>query len=68
MGEVSAPVEPPIGYHLVQLMDRKVTRFEDARVRLQKDVGRGRATPAEVLALRKTLLEKYRSRPGSTQR
>lgn len=60
VGEVSGPVESSIGFHLVQVVDRKITKFQDVKESLEKDVARGSATPAEVLALRKALFEKYR--------
>lgn len=60
VGEVSGPVESSTGYHLVQVVERRITRFEDVRARLQQEVARAPATPAEVLALRKALFEKYR--------
>ncbi len=68
VGEVSAPVESNVGFHLVHLVDREITRFEDVEARLRQEVGRRRATPPEVLALRKALFGKYRSQTGSERR
>ena len=63
VGEVSAPVRSTTGYHLVQLVDRKTTKLADVAAALRKELGRGPAKPAEVMALRKALLAKYGFRP-----
>jgi hypothetical protein len=59
VGEVSLPVASSVGYHLVQLLDRKITKLEDVEEQLRQELGRGSAKPAEVSALRRALFEKH---------
>ena len=63
MGEVSAPARTDQGFHIVELVSRKVTRLEDVATQLRAELRRGSAKPMEVLALRKELLQKYGFRP-----
>lgn len=61
VGEIGA-VRTEIGFHLVQVLDRKATRFEDVAAELRRQMTAGPATPAEVQKLRRALLEKHRVR------
>lgn len=62
IGEISPPVETTAGFHVVKLISRQATRFEDVADALRRQMSPGRVSPAEVSALRATLLEKYRVR------
>ena len=59
VGEVSLPVASSVGYHLVQLLDRKITKLEDVEEQLRQELARGSAKPAAVSALRRALFEKH---------
>jgi parvulin-like peptidyl-prolyl isomerase len=54
---LSGIVESPRGFHLIQLVERKVTRLEDVRAELEKAVKEAPPTPRERL----DLVEKLRS-------
>ena len=60
VGEVSPPVQTASGYHLIQVVDRTVTKLQDVEAALRLELGGGKARSSEVLALRKELLSKYR--------
>jgi len=59
VGETCDPVESSVGYHLIQVLHRKVTKFENVGGALRKELGGGKAKKSEVDALRRRLLEKY---------
>jgi len=61
-GEHSPPVETAAGLHIIQLLSREVTRFEDVRDALTRQLTARRPTPAEEAALRDRLFEKYQVR------
>ncbi len=56
---VSQPVKSESGWHLVQVIDRKVTEFVDVKATLTIELGGGKARSSEVLKLRRDLLSKY---------
>lgn len=59
VGAVSGPVETAQGFHLIEVVDREVTRFEDVAAELREAMNRRRTSPAEALALRRALLARY---------
>jgi PPIC-type PPIASE domain len=59
VGGVSAPVASSVGYHLVEVLARQVTKLADVEQRLRERLGRGSAKPVEVAALRRRLFAKY---------
>lgn len=63
VGTVSQPVETESGWHLIQVLDRKVTKYADVKPILTIELGGGKARSSEVLKLRKDLLSKYRFKP-----
>jgi hypothetical protein len=50
---------------LIELVERKVTAFAEVEPALRRELGAGPASPAEELALRRTLLAKYHFKPRS---
>ncbi|MCR9246906.1 MAG: PQQ-binding-like beta-propeller repeat protein [bacterium] len=62
VGEVSAPVASPRGYHLIELLERRVTRLADVRTGLAKEVAGGRVTQPELDALQRELFAKFEFR------
>lgn len=62
-GAVSAPVESELGWHLLELADRTVTRYEDVAEALRTELAAGRPSLSEERALRAALLAKYEYRP-----
>ena len=48
-----------IGFHLIELLGREVTRFEDVADELRRQLTAGPATSTEVQTLRRALLEKH---------
>lgn len=63
-GEISDPIRTTHGYHLIQLVERRTTRYEDVREEL---VQRFRARPADAAEerkLRRQLFAKYEVRLG----
>ena len=59
-GEVSGPVQTRIGFHLIQLIDRRETRLSEVTVSLRSALVSGPATAGEERRLRRALLEKHR--------
>ncbi len=62
VGEVSGVVRSDTGFHLIELLDRTITKREDVEAVLRHELGGGRASAVEVKALRDRLLEKYEYR------
>ncbi len=61
-GEVSGPVRSSHGWHLIRLVSRKRTRFEDVREELVKAYLEAPPDRAERLALREALFRRYEVR------
>ncbi|MCA8972061.1 MAG: hypothetical protein KDC95_19895 [Planctomycetes bacterium] len=61
-GQHSSPVESTTGWHIVRLVSRTCTKFEDVAADLLAEVLRRQATPREVRALRKRLFDEYETR------
>ena len=59
VGQISAAIPSEVGYHLIELVDRVVTKLVDVEVRLRRELRRGPARPAQIVALRRRLLQKY---------
>jgi hypothetical protein len=62
--EVSPPIETAQGVHLVQLLDRVLTRFEDVANQIADELCRRPVSAGEAQALRRALLAKHRVRLG----
>ena len=62
VGAVSGPVRTDIGYHIIELVDRKVTRLEDVLLKVQGELRAKAASRSERAALRRTLFEQYEVR------
>jgi outer membrane protein assembly factor BamB len=60
VGAISQPVTSETGCHLVQVLDRKVTKLESVAASLRLELGGGKARSSEILALRRELLLKYK--------
>ncbi|MCB9881314.1 MAG: peptidyl-prolyl cis-trans isomerase [Planctomycetes bacterium] len=61
-GQHSGPVESTTGWHIVRLVSRTCTKFEDVAADLLAEVLRRQATPREVQALRKRLFDEHEAR------
>ena len=68
VGELSAPVKTRRGYHLVEVVGRTVTRFEDVEATLRAKLMGGPATTSEEASLRRVLLSKYEFELGAAVR
>jgi outer membrane protein assembly factor BamB len=60
VGAISQPVTSETGCHLIQVVDRKVTKLASVATALRLELGGGKARSSEILALRRELLEKYK--------
>lgn len=60
---ISQPVQSPVGYHLIQVVSRKVTERNKVAATLRLELGGGKARSSEILALRRQLLAKYKYQP-----
>ena len=65
---LSSPVRSETGFHIVELMSRKVTPLSDVEAALRAELRRGPAKPADVQVLRKELLTKYGFTPAGGAR
>lgn len=59
VGSISQPVTSESGCHIIQVLDRKITKFASVAAALRLELGGGKARSSEVLALRRELLDKY---------
>ena len=62
VGVVSDPVKTDMGYHIVQVISRKVTRLEDVVGALRKELRARAASPVEAEVLRKRLFAEHEVR------
>lgn len=62
VGAVSRPVKTDIGYHIIELVDRKITKVEDVIGKIQSELRAKAASQSETMALRGHLFEKHRVR------
>jgi hypothetical protein len=65
VGEVSTPVESSQGFHLIHLVERRITEFADVAEALRTTLRHRRVSKAETRALRRSLFAKYRFRPNN---
>jgi hypothetical protein len=63
-GEISAPVLSSHGLHLILLVDREVTRYEDVAEEIERRFQQRPLLFSEVEALRKKLFERYQIQIG----
>ena len=63
VGQISAPVRSDTGLHLIRLVERKVTKFQDVKDTVRKELSARKSSQAERTALRRALLDKYGFQP-----
>jgi|GEM_PF-197734 len=63
VGDVSQPVTSSVGVHLIQLLERTATPFNEVAPALREQLAGGKARSSEILELRERLLTKYRFVP-----